>query len=244
MKKFKFNNIEIKDIGLIVSEGAGEKLSQEEYETIKVEGMNGSLIVNKGTYPDIEKTFVITALDYVEEEDIGGLMDSIKQLLFNIQDNRLYYSYEYRYNLVKKVIISEDIKTSFENFGDFAVTFLCEPFYYIDEDPVEILKISEQEENTITFRNEGDFKSLPIIEVYGIGDLEFVLNGEVIRIENANGYVKIDSKLLICVDDEGANKAADINIDFPMLPIGNNSVSIFQDSLVEKIIITKRTTYR
>ena len=245
MKRFKFNNQYLDELGFVVSEGSGEILAQEEYELIEVEGRNGSLLVNKGTYQDIEKTFIISAVDFIEDENIEDMIKNIKKIFFDITDFRLFYAFEKKYNIVKKVVFNEDIKTVFEEFGDFQITFLCEPFYYEIEDNVELIKSNIDEITTKVFTNDGDFDSSPIIEVYGTGDVEFILNGEIINIDNVSTKVTIDTKLLLCLDNNNNNsKLKDFQNDFPTLPRGSNTLSVYRTENISRIVITKRTIYR
>lgn len=242
-KKLVFNGYQAESLGFVVVEGAPEILAQENYEVVTVEGRNGNLLLNKGTYPDIEKVFTITAIDYMDEDDIEGMVNSIKQWMFNATDNRLYYAFRNKYNIVKKVIFTEDIKTSFETFGDFQVTFLCEPFYYIDEEVITV-NGSTTSDVTQTFANNGDFESFPMLRVYGSGDVTFELNGEEISIENVSSYADIDSKLLICTDSQGRSKISDFLSSFPTLKIGENKLTIKAGSGISRIEITPRTIYR
>lgn len=242
-KKLIFNGFQAEDLGFIVVEGAPEILAQEDYEVVTVEGRNGSLIINKGTYPDIEKTFTITAIDYIDDDNIEGMIDNIKKWLFNITDNRLFYTFSNKYNIVKKVIFNEDIRTSFEEFGDFQVTFLCEPFYYTEEDTIIIKKESSAADVISTFTNSGDFESSPYIRIYGNGSIGFFLNGVNIAIKNVSGSVEIDTKLLTCTS-YGTNKIQDLLSDFPTLAVGKNTITIPLDQSITQIEITPRTIFR
>lgn len=253
-KKLIFNNYLAEDLGFIVVEGPPEILAQEQYELLEVEGRNGSLVRNKGTYPDLEKTFTITTVDYLDTEDIPAMMDAIKKWFFDITDNRLFYAYNDRYNIVKKVIFDEDIKTSFEEFGDFQVTFLCEPFYYLaDEEPLVIVT----DENGVadeSFENIGDFDSYPIIKIYGIGNVNFYLGKNLegggysavgYSVKNVSSYVEIDSKLLLCYDQNKMSKLGDLSaVSFPVLIRGTHRVILKKDSNISKIEIIPRTIFR
>ena len=118
MKQLVFNNIISSDLGIVVVEGSPEILTQEVYKKIDVEGRNGSLIVNQGYYKDIEKKFLLTTVEHFEEDEIPDMIQKVKDWLFNIEDSRLLYSHPDRYNIVKKVVTG-DIKTSLEEYGDF-----------------------------------------------------------------------------------------------------------------------------
>ena len=127
-KKLIFNNICSEELEIIVVEGPPEVLSEEEYEEISIEGRNGTVTINKGTFPNIEKSFILTTINL--DQDINLMIEKIKTWLFKIKDNKLLYAIPNRYNIVKKIVIEEDIKTTFEEYGDFKVKFICEPFYY------------------------------------------------------------------------------------------------------------------
>ena len=102
-KKLIFNNICSEELEIIVVEGPPEVLSEEEYEEISIEGRNGTVTINKGTFPNIEKSFILTTINL--DQDINLMIEKVKKWLFDIKDNKLLYSIENKYNIVKKVII-------------------------------------------------------------------------------------------------------------------------------------------
>ena len=234
-KKLIFNNICSEELGIIVVEGPPEVLAQEEYEEIIIEGRNGTLIENKGTFPNIEKSFILTTIDL--DQDIDLMIEKIKMWLFNIKDNKLLYAIPNRYNIVKKVVIEEDIKTTFEEYGDFKIKFLCEPFYY---DLLE-KNITITEKGT-KFYNKGDFNSNPKIVIYGTGDLQLTINDTAVQINNVDERVLLDSKLFLCLDKDNNNKSIDMIGNFPTLDIGENTITWVGN--ITKLDISPRIIYR
>ena len=234
-KKLIFNNICSEELGIIVVEGPPEVLAQEEYEEIIIEGRNGTLIENKGTFPNIEKSFILTTIDL--DQDIDLIIEKIKIWLFNIKDNKLLYAIPNRYNIVKKVLIEEDIKTTFEEYGDFKIKFLCEPFYYnlLEKD------ITITEKGT-KFYNKGDFNSNPKIVIYGTGDLQLTINDTTVQINNVDERVLLDSKLFLCLDKDNNNKSIDMIGNFPTLDIGENTITWVGN--ITKLDISPRIIYR
>ena len=234
-KKLIFNNICSEELGIIVVEGPPEVLAQEEYEEISIEGRNGTLIENKGTFPNIEKSFILTTIDL--DQDIDLIIEKIKIWLFNIKDNKLLYAIPNRYNIVKKVVIEEDIKTTFEEYGDFKIKFLCEPFYYnlLEKD------ITITEKGT-KFYNKGDFNSNPKIVIYGTGDLQLTINDTTVQINNVDERVLLDSKLFLCLDKDNNNKSIDMIGNFPTLDIGENTITWVGN--ITKLDISPRIIYR
>ena len=234
-KKLIFNNICSEELGIIVVEGPPEVLAQEEYEEIIIEGRNGTLIENKGTFPNVEKSFILTTIDL--DQDIDLIIEKIKIWLFNIKDNKLLYAIPNRYNIVKKVVIEEDIKTTFEEYGDFKIKFLCEPFYY---DLLE-KNITITEKGT-KFYNKGDFNSNPKIVIYGTGDLQLTINDTTVQINNVDERVLLDSKLFLCLDKDNNNKSIDMIGNFPTLDIGENPITWVGN--ITKLDISPRIIYR
>ena len=234
-KKLIFNNICSEELGIIVVEGPPEVLAQEEYEEIIIEGRNGTLIENKGTFPNVEKSFILTTIDL--DHDIDLMIEKIKMWLFNIKDNKLLYAIPNRYNIVKKVVIEEDIKTTFEEYGDFKIKFLCEPFYY---DLLE-KNITITEKGT-KFYNKGDFNSNPKIVIYGTGDLQLTINDTTVQINNVDERVLLDSKLFLCLDKDNNNKSIDMIGNFPTLDIGENTITWVGN--ITKLDISPRIIYR
>ena len=234
-KKLIFNNICSEELGIIVVEGPPEVLAQEEYEEIIIEGRNGTLIENKGTFPNIEKSFILTTIDL--DQDIDLMIEKIKMWLFNIKDNKILYAIPNRYNIVKKVLIEEDIKTTFEEYGDFKIKFLCEPFYYnlLEKD------ITITEKGT-KFYNKGDFNSNPKIVIYGTGDLQLTINDTTVQINNVDERVLLDSKLFLCLDKDNNNKSIDMIGNFPTLDIGENTITWVGN--ITKLDISPRIIYR
>ena len=234
-KKLIFNNICSEELGIIVVEGPPEVLAQEEYEEIIIEGRNGTLIENKGTFPNVEKSFILTTIDL--DQDIDLIIEKIKIWLFNIKDNKLLDAIPNRYNIVKKVVIEEDIKTTFEEYGDFKIKFLCEPFYYnlLEKD------ITITEKGT-KFYNKGDFNSNPKIVIYGTGDLQLTINDTTVQINNVDERVLLDSKLFLCLDKDNNNKSIDMIGNFPTLDIGENTITWVGN--ITKLDISPRIIYR
>ncbi|MDY5211035.1 hypothetical protein, partial [Intestinibacter sp.] len=182
-----------------------------------------------------EKSFILTTIDL--DQDIDLIIEKIKIWLFNIKDNKLLYAIPNRYNIVKKVVIEEDIKTTFEEYGDFKIKFLCEPFYYnlLEKD------ITITEKGT-KFYNKGDFNSNPKIVIYGTGDLQLTINDTTVQINNVDERVLLDSKLFLCLDKDNNNKSIDMIGNFPTLDIGENTITWVGN--ITKLDISPRIIYR
>lgn len=206
-------------------------IANEDYEEINVEGRSGSLIINKGTYPDKKIPFTFTSLS--EELDIN--FQSVYDWLTEINDNRLIFGRNDRCYKVKKVLFG-DFQQEFRSIGEFTVTFICEPF----RQELEVTKY-EITSNSFNFYYLGTAPSEPLIKVYGSGNIQLTINGETMQINSVNSYVEIDSKLLQVRNQNGTSKDNDTIGDFPLFSKGLNSISYTGN--VTKIIVEYTANY-
>ena len=207
-------------------------IANEEYEEIQVEGRSGSLIINKGTYPDKKIPFTFTILSPQLEIDF----ERVYEWLTEIEDNRLIFGRNDRCYKVKKVVFG-DIQKEFRTIGQFDITFLCEPFTQDLERTVLELTSSGFKIN-YTGNAPGD----TLIKIYGTGNIQLTINGETMQINNVNNYVEIDSDLLQVRNQDGTSKDNDTLGDFILLEKGINTISY--TGAVTKIIVEYTTKYK
>lgn len=207
-------------------------IANEEYEEIQVEGRSGSLIINKGTYPDKKIPFTFTILSPQLEIDF----ERVYEWLTEIEDNRLIFGRNDRCYKVKKVVFG-DIQKEFRTIGQFDITFLCEPFTQDLERTVLELTSSGFKIN-YTGNAPGD----TLIKVYGTGNIQLTINGETMQINNVNNYVEIDSDLLQVRNQDGTSKDNDTLGDFILLEKGINTISY--TGAVTKIVVEYTIKYK
>lgn len=207
-------------------------IANEEYEEIQVEGRSGSLIINKGTYPDKKIPFTFTILSPQLEIDF----ERVYEWLTEIEDNRLIFGRNDRCYKVKKVVFG-DIQKEFRTIGQFDITFLCEPFTQDLERTVLELTSSGFKIN-YTGNAPGD----TLIKVYGSGNIQLTINSETMQINNINNYVEIDSDLLQVRNQDKTSKDNDTSGDFILLEKGINTISYTGN--VTKIVIEYTTKYK
>lgn len=227
-----FNSERSLYLNLRLEEYPSIPITNEEYEEIQVEGRSGSLIINKGTYPDKKIPFTFTILSPQLEIDF----ERVYEWLTEIEDNRLIFGRNDRCYKVKKVVFG-DIQKEFRTIGQFDITFLCEPFTQDLERTVLELTSSGFKIN-YTGNAPGD----TLIKVYGTGNIQLTINGETIQINNVNNYVEIDSDLLQVRNQDKTSKDNDTSGDFILLEEGINTISYTGN--VTKIVIEYTTKYK
>ena len=204
----------------------------EEYDIIDVEGRNGSLYVNKGTYRDISLTFLFT----FESSDIHVSLDKVKEWLLDYSDNRLWYGREDRVFRVKKVIFG-DFQQEFITFGDIKIQFICEPFLY-DESSVSL---QLRESNTAVYYS-GTIPCDTLFKIYARGNIQLTVDNETMVISNVMDYVEIDIKLFQVRNADGTSKDYDVVGNFVKLSKGHNNISWIGE--IELIELEFTSVYR
>lgn len=185
-----------------------------EYETIKVEGRDGELYEDKGTYADI--TIEIDFNFKAEPDEWQERFRKIKKWLYGENDRRLIMSddMEYFYN-VKRVQI-ETAERVIKRIGRFTAKFTCEPYAYTKGGYI----ITELESELV---NQFE-KAYPTYYIYGSGEMELTVNGNTVTAA-VDGSLTIDTKLGLCYNAgqviENAALAGDY--DNLTLPEGTNT---------------------
>lgn len=114
-------------------------------------------------------------------------------------------------------------------YGEFDVTFLCEPFMEdIDSKTIYFNSMAYDNENTKVFQNVGSFKTEPIITIdKPTTNIQLTVNDETITFNNVSTVNKIiiNSKLMTCVDENGRSLTNKMFGDFPILEVGENTIS-------------------
>lgn len=227
-----FNGNRSLNLNLFLENYPSIPITNEEYEEVPIEGRNGKLIINKGTYPDKKIPFTFTILSPRIEIDF----ERVYEWLTEIEDNRLIFGRRDRCYKVKKVIFG-DIQKEFRSIGEFDVTFLCEPF-------LQELDKTTHEITTSGFKinYDGNAPGDTLIKVYGSGNIQLTINGETMQINNVTDYVEIDSDLLQVRNQDGTSKDNDALGDFVLFTKGENVISY--TGAVTKIVVEYTTKYK
>jgi len=219
-----FNNNTSINLNLFLEEYPSIPIATEEYEEIPVEGRSGLYYINKGTYPDKIIPFTFTILS----EDMEIDFERVYEWLTEIQDNRMLFGRQDRCYVVKKILF-ENLKKEFKSIGEFEVTFICEPFTR------DLDLISNIITSTSTLYYQGNAPSEPLFKIYGSGNVQIIVNGETMVINDVDSYVEIDSNLMQVRNSDLTSKDDDTLGDFVLFEKGKNIISFV--GTISKIII-------
>lgn len=223
--------------GLIVLEGANYTPSMKNYETINVEGRNGALLLDKGTYSDRVLEFKIKYVDNKLSDDPNYADILIDWLINTNNDNRLCYNLgEDRCYHVKNVII-EDVENELIPGDVFKIKFICDPFIYS-----YTKKYLRNVKSPTNLNYVGTIPADTIIKIEGNGNIQLTINDTTVQINNVDGYVELNSKLFLCVNKDKTSKTRDMIGNFPVIKKGNNTISYTGD--ITNLTIEYNDTFR
>ena len=212
--------------------------TNEETESIEVEGRNGSLTVKKGYYKDkiLELNFTLKRENTESVEDFYIKLDAIQEWLLSNAEDLIIYLKPGKVLKVKNIILG-DIEPNNIFFVDFTATVTCESFFYnVNEKNITIT------ENNSSINYIGTALGELKLKIYGTGDIQLTIGSTTVQINDVVDSVTLDSKLLLCLDADGNNKSIDMIGNFPLLTQGNNTISWI--GTVTKLEILPRTAYR
>ena len=198
--------------------------------TYQVEGRDGFLAVDSGTY----QPWVLTipchfATDTADFDEIKEYLDGYGTLGFDM--TRRYTA------IVDAQIDFEKVKQA--NFRRFPVQFLVNP---IAEAYLPTTKTISASPYTLTIA-DATAKMWPTLTIKGTGDCSFTFNGATFYLSallSARTYT-LDCKNKVITDDNGNNCSSQMLYDFPSLNPGNNTISY--SGVVSSLKVTYREAF-
>lgn len=206
MEKFIFNDISSDELGLIIKEMPPITKAAKNIETIKVNGRNGNLHIDNGTYDSVDITIECIVKDLTKIDMIKSVLEGTGSLKLSTVPNRTFTA------TIKNQI---DFSKYLTVLREFPLILELEPFSYSDS---KELNYSE----SATFIIDGNVKTNPIISVTGIG----VLTINNISIEVLETDITIDCDLMNCTNNGIDKNNMVILDDFPHLNPGENNLTL------------------
>ena len=189
-----FNNKTNLDVKTMIETRPSKPAPEMEYETVKVPG-GRTLYIEKG-YSDVE---IPIEFNFISKDASEWDKDFriIKKWLLSQINNKLKFSDDLEvYYRVNSVVIDTPERL-IRKAGKFTVTFLCDPYVYIDEDEFKL-------ENYVY----NDYLvSKPIYRVVGEGYLTLNINNKVIK-ANVGQELIIDTDKGLCFKEGIINNVA------------------------------------
>lgn len=206
MEWFKFNEYDSTD-KLIIKEMPPVQAAKRMIDSIEVNGRNGKLHIDNGTYESLSKSIICVLTDFSNLDELKAKIQGIGTLELSTEPNRVFKA------MVKNQI---DFSKYFGVLKEFPIQFEVDPISY------------SKTETTLTKTANGTFEALgnvevsPILEIKGTGDGSITLNNVTINLTDMSTTpIIIDCSLMEAV--QGLNNAnSKINCDeFPVIKNDN-----------------------
>jgi len=222
---FIFNNISSVNY-LMVNKLPNIIKAEKDIEKIEIQGRDGFLTQDYGSYKGTIKTVECTIFDLNDIGFICNWLDGNSDVIFSNEPNKIYKA-----TIINQIPFSKIAV----QFHSFIIQFDCQPHKYSAINNLITLATSPA-----TIVNTGTAPSNPIIKVFGSDTINLTINSKTIVLTNVVDYVTIDSDLMDCYKDT-VLKNNFMSGDLPQLIVGNNTFS--WSGTVTKIEVTGNFRY-
>lgn len=236
-----YNGLSSKDFGLEVWQPPDYQIPERDYETIHVPGRDGDLVIDKESYKNTSRSYVVSFGER-EKKRFTSLANKLAEWLHSASGYaRLEDSYEpeyYRLALYQKQI---GVTNIYEKAGYATIEFNCKPQRFLKSGE-RTIKFAQHSETTNHgyLKNPTGFDSRPIIKVFGTNPGNLTVGKQTIEITSINDYVVIDCELMeVYKEQTNCNSKIKLNGNgFPKLIPGLNKIS-FSGGITSVEVIPK-----
>lgn len=219
-----FNGISSKDVGIEVETFPSYSVPEREYDVIHVPGRSGDLVIDSGTYKNVDRSYKISVATR-GSATYSQVMNRVAEWLHSASGYaRLEDSYDedfFRYAYYNSAVSIENL---FNEAGRATIKFMCKPqrYYKSGEVPIKFTAAGSIQNRTIN-------ASSPIIKIVKTDTIGSVVIGDVtLTLSSDSGTnITIDCELQDAYYGD-VNKNSVITLTsgvFPKLYPGSNAIS-------------------
>ena len=217
MLSFKFGGKDSYiDYGIVIEKRPIIPSPKRRVNYIDIPGRSSSIRYDENTYEDIT---ILLECALKSKDNIVGKIDEIKAWLFTTGESNLIFSFQLDKRYIAQVVNAIDFTQIFKYTSKFPILFNCRPFKYnVQNMPLIVL------ESGTNIINPGTLESLPIIKIYGSGDIKLNINSDELELIDLSDKTIINSEVEDCYNDDFNNLNYKMNGKFPALKIGQNMI--------------------
>lgn len=209
---FKFNGIDSRDMGIIVTSVPEKAKPKRNITTVQIPGRSGALHIDEGTYNSYTQKISCKIKDRHKADLITAWLDGCGELILSSEPDKYYTAY---------IVAQWSIKSMLQRFQSFSVTFDVDPFKYSVNAFEDTINIS----SPITVFGKGSAQAAPMMTITGDGDITILINGREYVLKNVDEYVTIDSDAQEVFKDSESRNSLYYSMEFPRLDPGSNNIS-------------------
>lgn len=155
-----FNGTTSESLGLIVQFIPSYEFPEREYQAVNIPGRNGDLVLDKGSYRNVERTYSFAKIFQNGETFIDQANKIIAWLNSAKGYARLQDTYEPQYYRMAYYSNPGNLSNFYDTATLLDVTFICKPERWLISGEEFVTKTTGQ-----TITNETDYDSNPVIKV-------------------------------------------------------------------------------
>lgn len=204
----KWNNRNLRELGIIVERIPAITKGKKKIETMQVPGRNGFISIDTGVYEPFNLSLECHCTDNANINEIKTFLDGYGTITFD--DVKQYTA------IVNNAIPFETILPIFKKF---LVSFLVNP---IAEDitPTTVNILNESYIDITTYST-----IYPTLTISCSGDISVTINNSTFYLNDTNGTYILDCKNKIITDSNGNNVSNLMLGDFPTFINGSNLIN-------------------
>jgi len=237
MGSITYNGVNTELVGIKVWTAPSYEIPERDIEAYHVPGRSGDLIVDYGSYKNVERTYTISKGD--ESQDFATLAAAIRGWMGNPATYaRLEDTYEPLYYRIALGAKAQMINNVLNHAALAEITFTCKPQRFLKTGDTAITVVNGSTRSGSAL-NPTKYEAKPLIIVYGSGNGTLTVNNTAagtnfsIQIKNLNSQypMTIDCELQDCYTSQGnASPNVTLSAGFPYLPNGQN---VFQSTTTQ-----------
>lgn len=203
-----------------VSSPPDYEIPERIYETVTIPGRNGDLLIDTGSYGNVERSYNISC------GSVGGNFTTLASAVSNFFNSgvgylRLEDTYEPNHFFLAKFKGPGNIGNVLNQAGVAQVTFDRKPERFLKSGDTNVTITSNQ-----AITNPTIHPAKPFIKVYGTGAGTIVVNNYKIEFTQINSFVYVNSDIEdVYKDAMNMNHTAKVFTGFPILKPGVNNIS-------------------
>ncbi|MCI8396826.1 MAG: hypothetical protein HFJ52_04040 [Clostridia bacterium] len=208
---FIFNNINSKDMKVVVNKLPPVSKAERSYEEIEIPGRNGKTYIDNQSYKTFEYSITCTLMPGANIRKISKWLNGSGKLIICTETDK-YYDV-----IIKNQIDFEQI---YRVCNEFIVNFEVQPIAHsVREKEIDIF------EPTTIIITESTYDIYPLIKIEGSGNITLTINNKSVILKNVNEYIELNCEL-----EEAYKYFSSCNNqveceEFPKLVSGENHVN-------------------
>ncbi|MTI71093.1 MAG: phage tail protein [Firmicutes bacterium] len=205
------------DYGIVISRRPTLPSPKRRITYINIPGRDSSFRYDDGTYEDLT---INLECSIKSNSNLTQKVDEIKDWLFNSGEDDLIFSFQSDKKYIAQVVNAIDFAQILKHSSKFPIIFNCRPFKYaVQNNEITILN------NNTNINNPGTIGSLPIIKLYGTGDIILNIRDLQVELKDITGEIILNSEIQDCYDVNITNLNNKMKGYFPTFKPGQNLVS-------------------